>query len=210
MISANCSVFRFVPAACMKLQFNFSTCGHNSCPWLTITLQRRQNIVQTTYCGRVWWKQKLHPSGTSSVTIGCRKPSVRAPRWVGDAMVDRGNAGWTKSKSRHPCPCWYCSKSQKRLKENLCWIVRRVPPTTQSVKGLSGIEMWIKEQTNQVTACFSPEQTFHAVLMPSMDDAVEVRLSRHWINESMFQTSRGPVHRIDSKHSNVSRPRVNL
>ena len=37
-------------------------------------------------------------------------PSFRA-RWrVGDAVVGRGNTGWTKSKSGHPCPCQNCSQ----------------------------------------------------------------------------------------------------
>ena len=27
---------------------------------------------------------------------------------VGDAVVGRGNAGWTTSKSVHPCPCQKC------------------------------------------------------------------------------------------------------
>ena len=33
------------------------------------------------------------------------KPSFRAPWRVGYAVVGRGNAGWTTSKSGHPCPC---------------------------------------------------------------------------------------------------------
>ena len=35
--------------------------------------------------------------------------SFRAPWRVGNAMVGRGNAGWTTSNSGHPCPCQNCS-----------------------------------------------------------------------------------------------------
>ena len=33
------------------------------------------------------------------------RTSFRAPCRVGDTVVGRGNAGWTTSKSGHPCPC---------------------------------------------------------------------------------------------------------
>ena len=36
------------------------------------------------------------------------KPPFRAPWSVGDALVGRGNARWTTSKSGHPCPCQNC------------------------------------------------------------------------------------------------------
>ena len=152
MISANCSVFRFVPAACMKLQFNFSTCGHNSCPWLTITLQRRQNIVQTTYCGRVWWKQKLHPSGTSSVTIGCRKPSVRAPRWVGDAMVDRGKCWMDKVKEQTSVPMLVLLKiAEKTERESL---LNRSPCSPDDPIGQGTERNWnVNQRANESSDC---------------------------------------------------------
>ena len=37
------------------------------------------------------------------------KPSFKAPWRMGDAMVSRGNSGWTTIKSGHPCPCKKCS-----------------------------------------------------------------------------------------------------
>ena len=42
-------------------------------------------------------------------------------RRVGDTVVGRGKAGWTKSKNGHPCPCQNCSQGllQKRLEEDL-------------------------------------------------------------------------------------------
>ena len=44
----------------------------------------------------------LHGTGVSHVTTSSPKPSFRAPWRVGDAVVGRGNAGWTTSKSGHP------------------------------------------------------------------------------------------------------------
>ena len=52
----------------------------------------------------------LHGSGMSHATTTSSKPSFRAPSGVGDAVVGRGNAGWTTSKSGHPCPCQNCSQ----------------------------------------------------------------------------------------------------
>ena len=37
-------------------------------------------------------------------------PSFRVPWRVGNAVVGRGNAGWTTSKGGHPCPCQNCSQ----------------------------------------------------------------------------------------------------
>ena len=49
-------------------------------------------------------------SGTPHATTAFPKPSFRAPWRVGYAVVGRGNAGWTTSKSGHPCPCQSCSQ----------------------------------------------------------------------------------------------------
>ena len=65
--------------------------------------------------------------------------SFRAPWRVGNAMVGRGNAGWTTSNSGHPCSCQKCSQGPLAL--DLCWIVSHVPQKTQSVKGLIWTEM---------------------------------------------------------------------
>ena len=47
----------------------------------------------------------LHGSGMPHFTTASPNPSFRASWRMGDAMVGRGNAGWTASKSGHPCPC---------------------------------------------------------------------------------------------------------
>ena len=45
----------------------------------------------------------LHGLSMSHAMTASPKPSFRAPWRVGDTVVSRGNAGWTMSKSRHPC-----------------------------------------------------------------------------------------------------------
>ena len=58
------------------------------------------------------------------------KPLLRASWMVGDAVVDRGNAGLTTSKNEHPCPCQNRSQrppagkktKQKHPEKDLCWI----------------------------------------------------------------------------------------
>ena len=50
----------------------------------------------------------FHGSGMSHATTASQKPSFGTLWKVGDAMIGRGNAGWTKSKGRHPCPRQNC------------------------------------------------------------------------------------------------------
>ena len=68
------------------------------------------------------------------------EPSFRASCSVDNAVVGRGNAGWTTSKSGHPYPYRNCSHKtllQKRLEEDLCWIISHVHPMIHLVKGLN-------------------------------------------------------------------------
>ena len=63
--------------------------------------------------GNLFWQLSrdghLHGSGMSHATTASPKSSFRAPWRVGaDAVVSRGKAGWTTSKSGHPCPCQNC------------------------------------------------------------------------------------------------------
>ena len=76
-----------------------------------------------------FWGGSLHGSGMSHLTTASPKLFFRAPWRVGDAMVGRGNAGWTTSKSGHPAACQsYEVLLPKRLEENLCWVVPQVSP----------------------------------------------------------------------------------
>ena len=59
-------------------------------------------------------------------------PFFRAPWRVGDAVIGKGNAGWTLSKSGHSCPYQNCLTMASRRKD---W--ERTPPTTMSVEGLN-------------------------------------------------------------------------
>ena len=81
----------------------------------------------------------LHGSGMSQFTTALPKPSFRAPWSVGDAVVGRGNAGWTTSKSGHPCPCQNWSQRPPAEKTGRWSLLNRpsCPPTTLSVKGLN-------------------------------------------------------------------------
>ena len=51
-----------------------------------------------------------HGSGVSHGTTASPKPSFRTPWRMDDAVVGRGNAGWTTSKSGHPCSCQSCTQ----------------------------------------------------------------------------------------------------
>ena len=54
--------------------------------------------------------ENVHGSGMSHATTASPKPSFKAPWKVDDTVVGRENAGWTTSKSGHPCPCQNCSQ----------------------------------------------------------------------------------------------------
>ena len=91
----------------------------------------------------------LHGSSMSYATTASPNPSFRAPWRVGDAMVGRVNAGWTTSKSGHPCPCQNCLKSlpaekvwrRSLLNRPSCPPPHPLRPTTQSVKEMNWTEL---------------------------------------------------------------------
>ena len=80
----------------------------------------------------------MHRSGMSHAMTASPKPSFRAPCRVGDAVVWRGNAGWTTSAHARIAHKGFL---KKRPEDNLCWIVPHVPPTTQLVKRLNWNEL---------------------------------------------------------------------
>ena len=67
--------------------------------------------------------QALQAPDMSHVTTASPEPSFMEPWRLGDAAVGRGNAGWTASKTRHPCPFQKRSQGpaaeKKRLEEDL-------------------------------------------------------------------------------------------
>ena len=54
--------------------------------------------------------QNAHSFGMSNATTASPKPSFRASWRVCDAVVSRGNAGWTIPTSAHSCLCRNCSQ----------------------------------------------------------------------------------------------------
>ena len=54
--------------------------------------------------------KKLHGSGMSHAMTASPKISIKTSSRVGDAVIGKGNAGWTMSKSEHICPCQNCSQ----------------------------------------------------------------------------------------------------
>ena len=88
--------------------------------------------------------RNLQGSGMSQALTASPKPPLRASWRVGDTVVNRGKAGWTTSKSGHPCPCQNCSQGPPAEKN---WRKSRLnrpscpPPTTQSMKGLNWTEL---------------------------------------------------------------------
>ena len=61
-------------------------------------------------CGSTGTSGDCQETETCMVTTASPKPFFRAPRRVRDAVVGRGNAGWTTSKSGHIFPCQNCSQ----------------------------------------------------------------------------------------------------
>ena len=102
-----------------------------------VLYQRKwSHVVLTTYTRyvermKVAWFEHVTRRDTSS------KLSFRAPWKVDDAVVGRGNAGWTTSKSGHLCPCQNCSQGPPAEKTGGGSLLNRpsCPPDDQIGKG---------------------------------------------------------------------------
>ena len=82
---------------CSTLWYSYSSCKSSIAQPHRCTRTSPGNCPETETC----MVQACH-------TTASPKPSFRAPRQVGNAVVGRGNAGWTTSKSGHPCLCQNC------------------------------------------------------------------------------------------------------
>ena len=84
------------------------------------------------------------------------KSSFRAPWRVGNAVVGRGNAGWTTSKSGRSCSCQSCSQRPHVEKTGRGSQLNRpyVPPTTQSVESLNWTEFILVKQFQTLWSCW--------------------------------------------------------
>ena len=69
----------------------------------------------------------LHGSGMSHATTASPKLSFRAPWRMGDAVVGRGNVGWTTPKNGHPCSCQNCSQGPPAEKTGSRCLLNRPP-----------------------------------------------------------------------------------
>ena len=80
----------------------------------------------------------VHGSGMSHTTTASPKISLRAPWKFGNAVVGRGNAGWTTSKSGHSCLCQNCPQQPSAGKAGGGAPLNRLPcpppPTTNRSK----------------------------------------------------------------------------
>ena len=98
-----CCLFVFVVVVVFKTKrlrklLRISYQEHKTNDWVRSKINFHRNLFwQLSRDG------KLHGSGMSNATTASLKPSFRAPWWVGGAVVGRGNAGWTTSKSGHHC-----------------------------------------------------------------------------------------------------------
>ena len=79
-----------------------------------------------------------HGSGMSHAMSVSPEPSFRVPWRVGDTLVSRGNAGWTTSKSGHPCLCQNCSQGPPVEKTGRGFLLNRpsCPPEDPSSQGI--------------------------------------------------------------------------
>ena len=66
----------------------------------------RMLLVYRIFFSQLLRNGNLHGSGMSQT----RSASPRAPWRTRDAVVGRGNAGWTLSKNGDPCTCQNCSQ----------------------------------------------------------------------------------------------------
>ena len=77
----------------------------------TITIPRSWTCKRIPYLNCQDTKTCMVQACSHAMTAS-QKPSFRASWRVGDAVVGRGNAGWTTSKSGRHCQCQNCSQLQ--------------------------------------------------------------------------------------------------
>ena len=94
--------------------------------------------------------------GTYRVTTASSpKPSFSAPWRVGDAVVGRGSAGWTTSKSGHPCPCrifsrWLpAEKDWKRISDKSS-VMSPPSPSPYPSPSPSPTTKWLNDRNKQM------------------------------------------------------------
>ena len=94
----------------------FSFVLDTSAEALLVALQSCRMWVHRNLFWQLSRDGSLHGSGMSHAMTASPKPFFRAPRRVGNTVIGRGNAGWTTSKSEHPCNCQNCSQGRSAEK----------------------------------------------------------------------------------------------
>ena len=107
----------------------------------------------------------LHGSGMSHATTASPKPFFRTPWKVGDAVVGRGNAGWTKLKNNIPVhagtelSALSMPELLTRTSSRKVWKWISAESSNQSVKGLTRIELnnriWSPKDESDFVTCVS-------------------------------------------------------
>ena len=95
----------FCNAWCWPLWLHFSFRS-----WWLASVRKKNSPVENNFASSTLDRWKMHGSGMLHAMAALPKPPLRAPCRVGDTKVSRGNAGWTTSKSGHPCLCQNCSQ----------------------------------------------------------------------------------------------------
>ena len=86
---------------CSEYIIHTSSLERSTCSCQTCLMQSQESLSRYG---------NLHGSGMSQTMTASPKPSSRAIWRVGGAMFSGGNAGWTTTKSSHPCPCQNCTQ----------------------------------------------------------------------------------------------------
>ena len=107
------SLFLCVCSICLLSPTTSSKCGISYLEHKTNDLLRTKSTSLSVHRNLFWqlpWDGNLQGFGISRATTASPKPSFKALWRVGDAVVDRGTAGWTTSKNGNPCPWQNCSR----------------------------------------------------------------------------------------------------
>ena len=120
------------------LRISYSEHKTNDWVWSKINflVGPQEPLLATVNRRKLAWFGHITRYGSVSKTI------LQGIRRVGDAVVGRGNAGWTTKNGNH-CPCQSCSQEHPAENTGGESLLNRLscPLMTQSVKGLNSTEL---------------------------------------------------------------------
>ena len=123
-------------------------------------LGAEQDQLPCGFTGTSFWHLSrgkiFYGSGMSHAMTDFPKPSFKAPWRVGDAVVSRGNTGWTTSKSEHPGPCQNCSRGHLAEKTGRGSLLKcpSCPPDNPICQGAKLNWNWPMFIFHAYTSCF--------------------------------------------------------